>query len=114
VVGPRQALIYSATKAAMHAYTITLRQHLRDHGVEVIELMPPAVKTDLAAYPEEGFKIITTDELVEATVRQLAKGKLEIRPGQANALRLMSRLAPGFIQGQLEKGSRSLIPASPC
>src|SRR5262245_58422431 len=91
------APIYSATKAAMHAYTITLRQHLRDHGVEVIELMPPAVKTDLAVYPEDRFKVIGTDELLEATIKQLSKGKLEIRPGQANALRFMSRVAPGFI-----------------
>lgn len=105
------APIYSATKAAMHAYTITLRQQLRAHGVEVIELMPPAVKTELAAYPEDpSFKVISTEELVDATIKALGKGKLEIRPGQANSLRFMSRLAPGFIQGQLEKGSKSLIP----
>jgi uncharacterized oxidoreductase len=108
------APIYSATKAAMHAYTITLRQHLRAHGVEVIELMPPAVKTDLAAYPDDpGFKVISTGELIDATFKQLAKGKLEIRPGQANSLRFMSRVAPGFIQAQLEKGSKSLIPSGP-
>lgn len=108
------APIYSATKAAMHAYTITLRQHLREHGVEVIELMPPAVKTELADYPDDGsIKVITTDELVDVTLKQIGKGKLEIRPGQANALRFMSRFAPGFIQGQLEKGSKALIPQGP-
>lgn len=107
------APIYSATKAAIHAYTITLRQQLQSHGVEVIELMPPAVKTDLADYPEDpSFKVISTDELVAATFSALAKGTLEIRPGQANSLRFMSRVAPGFIQAQLEKGSKSLIPTS--
>jgi uncharacterized oxidoreductase len=105
------APIYSATKAFMHAYTITLRQQLRGH-VEVIELMPPAVKTDLAVYPDEpGFKVISTDELMVATFKALAKGTQEIRPGQASSLRFMSRVAPGFIQGQLEKGSKSLIPS---
>jgi uncharacterized oxidoreductase len=104
------APIYSATKAFMHAYTITLRQQLRGQ-VEVIELMPPAVKTDLAAYPDDpSFKVMSTDELVKLTFKALAKGTPEIRPGQANGLRFMSRVAPSFIQGQLEKGSKSLIP----
>jgi len=94
----------------MHSYTISLRAQLVEHGVEVIELMPPAVKTDLAALPEEGVKIISTDELVDATWKALAKGRLEIRPGQANGLRFMSRLAPGFIQNQLTKGSKGSIP----
>lgn len=106
------APIYCATKAALHSYTISLRQQLRHHGVEVIELMPPAVKTEMLADFSSGasFKTITTAVLVDATIKGLTKGKLEIRPGQSNQLRFMSRLAPGFIQGQLEKGSRSLIP----
>jgi NAD(P)-dependent dehydrogenase (short-subunit alcohol dehydrogenase family) len=107
------APIYSATKAAIHAYTITLRQQLQSHGVEVIELMPPAVKTDLADYPDEpSFKVISTDELMAATFGALGKGTLEIRPGQPNSLRFMSRVAPAFIQAQLEKGSKSLIPTA--
>ncbi|WP_042689444.1 SDR family oxidoreductase [Azospirillum sp. B506] len=37
---------YSATKAAMHSYTVALREALKDK-IEVIELVPPAVQTDL-------------------------------------------------------------------
>lgn len=105
--------IYCATKAAIHSYTTSLRFQLRDAGVHVVELMPPAVKTELTAeLPEgDGFKLITTEELVGATVKALEAGKVEIRPGQSNQLHWMSRLAPGYINGQLYKASKPLIPA---
>jgi len=103
--------IYCATKAALHSYTITLRQQLKGQ-VEVIELRPPAVKTDLTAeLPEDGaFTLMTTDELVRASFSKFSSGALEIRPGQAGQLHWMSRIAPGFINGQLEKGSADLVP----
>src|SRR5213596_658750 len=46
--------IYCATKAAIHSYTQSLRFQLEETGVEVIEVMPPAVKTDMTADLPEG------------------------------------------------------------
>ena len=102
--------IYSATKAAVHSYTQSLRFQLEDSGVEVIELMPPAVQTDMTSeFPEE-IGMITTDELVKLTFAALKAGTLEIRPGQSNRVAFMRRLAPDLINRQLWKASKALIP----
>ena len=106
------APIYSATKAAVHAYTQSLRFQLEETGVEVIDLMPPAVKTDLTTEMQEGegVTLITTEELIKQSFAAFKAGKLEIRPGQANLLALMRRLAPDFINKQLWKASKKLVP----
>lgn len=46
---------YSATKAAMHSFILTLREQVKGSGVEVLELLPPAVQTELHG---EGGKAI--------------------------------------------------------
>ena len=39
--------VYDATKAAIHTYSIVLRQQLKHTAVKVIEIVPPMVDTDL-------------------------------------------------------------------
>lgn len=105
--------IYGATKAAVHSYTQSLRFQLEGTGVEVIEVMPPAVKTDLASeFSQTSIKLITTDELVRSTIADLRAGKQEIRPGQSNLLALMRRIAPDFINRQIWNASKPLLPAA--
>ena len=103
--------IYSATKAAVHSYTQSLRFQLENSGVEVIELMPPAVRTDMTdEFAEHGIPMISTEELVKLSFAALASGKVEIRPGQSQQLAFMRRLAPNFINRQLWKASKELVP----
>ncbi|SHM23710.1 uncharacterized oxidoreductase [Bradyrhizobium lablabi] len=104
--------IYCATKAAIHSYTQSLRFQFEDSGVEIIEIMPPAVKTDMTADLSEGdgITLITTDELVKLSFASLRTGALEIHPGQSRQLALMRRVAPDFINRQLWKVSRKLVP----
>ena len=106
------APIYSATKAAVHAYTQSLRFQLEEAGVEVIDLMPPGVKTDLTTEMQqrEGIALMSTDELIKRSFAGFRAGKLEIRPGQSNLLAWMRRLAPEFINRQLWKASKQLVP----
>ena len=106
------APIYSATEAAIHSSTQSLRFQLEETGVEVIELMPPWVKTEMTAeVPEgDGITLISTDELVKQSFASLKAGAVEIRPGQSKQLAFLRRLAPNFINGQLWKMSKKLVP----
>jgi uncharacterized oxidoreductase len=105
--------IYCATKAAIHSYTQSLRFQLEDAGVEVIEVMPPAVETDMTVDLSEGDGLtkITTEELVKLSFQSLKDGASEVLPGQAKQLAFMRRLAPNFINRQLWKAAKKYVPA---
>jgi len=64
---------YNATKAAIHSYTVALRDALKDR-VEVIELAPPAVQTGLTPGQENrpGYQPLAqfTDEVMALFARQ--------------------------------------------
>lgn len=102
--------IYCATKAAIHSYTQSLRFQLEDTDVEVIELMPPAVKTDMTAdLPDDGT-VISTAKLVQLSIALLKRGAREVRPGQSAQLAFLQRVAPSFINGQFWKTAKPLVP----
>jgi len=105
--------IYSATKAGVHFYTETLRIQLKNTNVTVFELMPPLTNTDLqnAFSPEDmkGVVSMETDKMVQIAIKGIENDTLEIRPGQSNMLRIMSRVAPQFIMKQLSRPVDSLL-----
>jgi uncharacterized oxidoreductase len=77
---------YSATKAALHSYTLSQRYKLRDIGIHVIELAPPWVRTELLNSLEEG-RAMPLDAFIEATMAMLATDADEILVGQAPQMR---------------------------
>src|SRR5262249_39080729 len=84
------APIYAATKAAMHSFTVSLRQQLSQTPVEVIEVIPPAVNTDLggAGLHTSGVPL---DEFSDSVFQGLERGLLEIGYGFSEKARLASR-----------------------
>ncbi len=63
---------YSATKAALHSYTVSLREALKGR-VEVIELAPPAVQTDLTPGQREARDYMPLDAFADEAIVLLTR-----------------------------------------
>ena len=99
--------VYSAAKAALHAYSRALRVQLAGSGVQVFEIAPPPVETALMRGEFEanlnGSKGMSTEALARAAIAGIERGRGEVRPGLANVLKAMSRIAPEFMFRQMNR-----------
>lgn len=105
--------IYSAAKAALHSFTASLRVQMAFTDVTVIELIPPAVETPL--YRDEALagemklpKGMDVESFAMKAIAGIEAGKLEVHPGLANVIKILSRIAPEFILKQVAKMIPSL------
>ncbi|WP_343657845.1 SDR family NAD(P)-dependent oxidoreductase [Chryseobacterium sp.] len=94
------APIYSATKAAVRAYTQALRLQLENTNVKVFEMIPPGVKTNLqnewVKQPNPAM-MMTADKMVKISIDGLLKDKNELKPFPIRILKLASRLMPNHL-----------------
>ncbi|KAK6376193.1 hypothetical protein LTS17_007444 [Exophiala oligosperma] len=72
---------YSASKAALNAFVLCLREQLKESSVKVIELSPPPVQTELHDYmgEEKGRNMgMPVDKFTDAAYKGLASGEDQI------------------------------------
>ncbi|GAA4313132.1 SDR family oxidoreductase [Nibribacter koreensis] len=84
------APIYCATKAALHSFTVSLRFLLSKTSVEVLEIVPPAVNTDLGGVGLHTFGE-PVDAFADSVMQRLDQGELEVGYGNSEQRRLASR-----------------------
>ena len=68
--------IYCATKAALHSFTLSLRHQLNDTTIQVIEIIPPAVDTDLGGPGLHTFGVNVND-FADDVMAKIAAGAVE-------------------------------------
>lgn len=69
--------IYSATKAAMHSFTMSLRLQLAETNVNIVEVLPSAINTDLGGVGLHTFGV-PVDQFADAVFAGLENGDIEI------------------------------------
>ena len=80
--------IYHTTKAGLHAFSVVQRKQLAPIGIRVIEIIPPAVESELN--PEGRRKrrqvsspyLMASDDFVEQAFAKMEQGEDEIRLAQ--------------------------------
>lgn len=77
--------VYSATKAFFHSFTLSLRHLLLEKNIEVIELIPPALNTDLGGKGLHDYAP-PVSAFIDAVFEQLKNGKTEITFGFSEAM----------------------------
>ncbi len=90
---------YSATKAAIHSYSMSLRHQLKGTSVKVVEIAPPWVKTELMGNSDDPRQM-PLDEFIAETMNLLATDADEVVVERAQFF----RKNPGPNEHQLVNG----------
>jgi uncharacterized oxidoreductase len=92
---------YSATKAAIHSWSQSLRAQLRGTSVEVIEIAPPAVQTELMPGHDTDPSAMPLQAYIDETIVLLERGETEV---------LVERV--GFLRGAEARGDYDRVFAA--
>lgn len=93
--------VYCATKAALQSFSTSLRYQLRDTRVNVFDVAPPLVETDLHQTVEgnsdQGLKGVSPDRVAEVTLRAIERDTYDVAFGLALVSRISSRVLPNVM-----------------
>ena len=83
--------VYSATKAALHSFSRSLRIRLQGTSVRIFEVLPPYVDTGLT----DGLNVakVTPELVAHELIDGLSNDRYEIRVGKTKALYMLSRIS---------------------
>jgi len=76
--------VYCGTKAFLRSFTLSLRHQLKDSNVEVIEIIPPALNTDLGGKGIHDAHPAVSD-FVASIFEQIKEGKTELTFGTSES-----------------------------
>ena len=83
--------VYSATKAAVHSFSVSLRHQLKNTSVKVFEIIPPIVDTDLDKGERkargQAYRGIPPAEVARESLEALEADIYEIPIGMAQGLK---------------------------
>jgi len=86
--------VYSASKSFLHSFTLSLKQLMKSRNIEVIELIPPALNTDLGGKGLHDYAP-PVSAFIEAVFEQLKQGMTELTFGFSEA---MTKAGPEELQ----------------
>ncbi len=98
IIPKKSAPIYCATKAALHAFSQSLRYQLEKRRIKVFEVITPLVDTDMTRGQKTVGKRIPPQELVKDIFRGLERDHYEIHPGISKLTLRVNRFFPGLMQ----------------
>jgi len=91
--------VYCATKSFFHSFTLSLRHLLKSKNIEVIEMIPPALNTDLGGKGlHDGYPPVS--DFVNSVFQQIKEGKLELTFGYSE---IMAKATPEVINATFKQ-----------
>jgi uncharacterized oxidoreductase len=90
---------YCATKSFFHSFTLSLRYMLKAKNIEVIEMIPPALNTDLGGKGLHDGQPPVSD-FVNAVFQQMREGKTELTFGFSDT---MAKAGPEVIRATFDR-----------
>lgn len=99
----KQAPVYCGSKAALHIFSKSLRYQLEETDIQVFDVFPPLVDTDMTKGRGRGK--ISPEEFSREFILKFKKNQYEMAVGKVKWLKLIRRLSPALADRMLKNGN---------